>query len=81
LFFFLLIELTFDFYCIQSWDLYFRNQNSLSTTKNQSGPISIAETPMLSSHLTTISVNTKTLQEHLAIQALVRAYQVDFICF
>ena len=36
---------------------------------------------MLSSNLTAISVNTKTLQEHLAIQALVRAYQVDFICF
>lgn len=57
----------------KSWDLYFRNQNAL-TNANQTIPAVQSSVP--TSSLTSTSVNMKTVQEHMAIQALVRSYQM-----
>lgn len=63
----------------QSWDIFFRNANNGATPGSayQSPPSPAAITPVLPQALVGSQANVqKLVEDHLAVQSLIRAYQV-----
>lgn len=66
----------------QSWDSFFRNSAyqrppSLALLGKNEVPAS-SYIPALSSGFAASPINEKVIDDHLAIQAIIRSYQVDF---
>lgn len=63
---------------LQSWDIFFHNANAGATPgKAHQSPLSLAGLPQAQS-LVGAQINVeKLVEDHLAVQSLIRAYQVS----
>lgn len=62
----------------QSWDVFFRNANAGAPPgAAYQSPLGLTEAPQLSSLVGAQPNVEKLVEDHLAVQSLIRAYQVD----
>lgn len=65
----------------QSWDVFFRNANAGAPPgAAYQSPLGLSEAPQLSSLVGAQPNVEKLVEDHLAVQSLIRAYQVDAQC-
>lgn len=72
-----LILFNTDFLPLQSWDVFFRNANAGAPPgAAYQSPLGLSAAPQLSSLVGAQPNVEKLVEDHLAVQSLIRAYQV-----